>query len=217
MLSYNVEESNWEQTVWGTAPATPGRLVKAAAVMLEENPDTMIITGGAGKKDGKSEAWWMRKRLYDGVGELKGFTTFPIFQKFSGDEIRKKLDKILKLEETAMNTAENLQKTGEVFRKAGILKVIIVTSPDHISRAIRDAIQFWDKDYPELARNVLGTASTTFYSMRTPGDEAIAKMENVVIAEPPTMKKFNLARLFGILGNPQAVEEVDAILKKYGK
>lgn len=217
LLSYNVAEPNWERTVWGIAPEKPGRLVKAANVMLEENPDIMIISGGAGQKDGKSEAWWMRQRLYDGLDDLSKFTAYPVLQKFSADQIRKKLDGILRLEEAAKNTTENLQKTGEIFTKAGIEKVIIVTSPDHISRALRDAIQFWSKNYPELARNVYGTASATFYSARTPEDEAIAKMENVIIAEPPTMNKFNLARIFGILGNPEALAELDAMLKKYGK
>lgn len=217
MLSYNVAEPNWEKTVWGIPPEKPGRLVKAATVMLDEDPDMVIITGGAGQKDGRSEAWWMRKRLYDGLDELDKFTAYPILQRFSGDQTEKRLNEILVLEETAKNTAENLQKTGEMFAKAGIEKVIIVTSPDHVSRAIRDAIQYWSRDYPKLARNVYATASATFYSARTPEDEAIARMENVVIAEPPAMNKFNLARIFGIMGNPDALAELNTLLQKYGK
>lgn len=216
-MSYNIEEPNWEQTAWGIAPEKPGRLVKAAAVMLEEDPDIMIISGGAAQRDGKSEAWWMKKRIYEGQHELGKFTTYPILQKFPPCQIKKKLDDILVLEETAKNTAENLQRTGAIFRKAGITKVIVVTSPDHISRALRDAIQYWNKDYPELARNVCGTASATFYSERTQQDEIIAKMENIIIAEPPTIKKFNLGRIFGILDNSEALAELDTLLRKYGK
>lgn len=216
ILSYNINEPNWRQTVWGTPPDKPGRLVKAAAVMMEEDADMVVITGGAGQKEGKSEAQWMKDRLYRGLEELKEFTVYPVLQKFSPEEIREKLDRALKLEETAKNTTENMSKTGAMFRNTGVERVIIVTSPDHISRALRDAIQFWSKDFPELAMNVYGTPSVTFYSAR-PGDEDIARIENVVIAEPPTMRKFNLSRLFGVLGNSEALAEIDVVLKKYGK
>jgi hypothetical protein len=216
ILSYSVEEPNWERTVWGT-PNEPGRLVKAAAVMMEEDPDVAVITGGVGQKEGRSEAQWMKEQLYQGLEELKEFTVYPVLQQFSPVEIKEKLDKVLELEEMAKNTAENMANTGAIFDEANVDKVIIVTSPDHISRAIRDAIQFWGKDYPKLVNNVYGTPSATFYSERTEKDKAIAKIENVIIAEPPVMNKFNLARMFGVLGNPKALAEIDAVLKRYGK
>lgn len=217
ILSYNVLEPNWEHTVWGFPPDKPGRLVKGAAVMMEEDSKIVVITGGAGEKEGKSEAQWMKDRLYQGLEKLKEFIVYPVLQKYSAEEIKRKLDESLILEETAKNTAENMAKTGAIFNEAGVEKVIIVTSPDHISRALRDAIQFWNKDYPRLAMNVYGTPSVTFYSARTPEDEEIAQMKNVVIAEPPVMKRFNLGRIFGILENPEALGELDALLKKYGK
>lgn len=216
ILSYNVTEPNWEDTVWGTLDR-PGRLVRAAAVMMEEDADIAVITGGIGQKEGRLEAQWMKERLYHGLEELKEFTVYPVLQQFSPAEIREKLDEVLELEEMAKNTAENMANTGAIFNEAGADKVIIVTSPDHISRAIRDAIQFWSKDYPRLVRNLYGTPSATFYSARTEEDKAIAKIENVVIAEPPVMDKFNLARIFGVLGNPKALSEIDAVLRRYGK
>jgi len=217
ILSYNCNEPNWEQTVWGTSPDRPGRLVRAAAVLLQKDVDIAVISGGMGVKNGIGEAKWMKNRLYDGVEELKEFTIYPVFQEFTPEQVKDRLDKVLVLEEKAKNTTENLQNTGIMFEEAGVDEVIIITSPDHICRGLRDALQFWGKNYPRLATNLYGTASATFYSERMPEDKEIAKMENVVIAEPPAMKRFNLARMFGVLGNPEALSEIDAVLKKYGR
>lgn len=217
MLGYNTSEPNWEETVWGVPPDRPGRVVKTAAVILSENPEIAVISGGLGRKEGKSEAWWAKQRLYDGLDKLKDFTIYPVFQRFSAKEIEEKLNKVLKLEEKARNTAENIINSGPLLKEAGAEEVIIVTSPDHISRGLRDALQFWGKDYPGLAANVSGTASVTFYSERAPEDRVIAKMENVVIAEPPAVRKINLGRIFGVMGNSQALSDLDAVLKKYGK
>lgn len=217
MLGYNTSEPNWEETIWGFPPDRPGRVVKTAAVILSENPDIAVISGGLGQKEGKSEAWWAKQRLYDGLDKLKEFTIYPVFQKFPPKEIEERLNKVLKLEEKARNTAENIIYSGPILKEAGVEEAIIVTSPDHISRGLRDALQFWGKDYPGLAANVYGTASVTFYSERTPEDRAIAKMENVFVAEPPAAKKMNLGRIFGVMGSTQALSDLDVVLKNHGK
>lgn len=217
VLGYNTSEPNWDETIWGFPPDRPGRVVKAAAVILSENPGIAIISGGLGQREGKSEAWWARQRLYDGLADLKKFTIYPVFQRFQPDEVKERLDKVLKLEEKARNTAENIINTGPLLKEAGVEEIIIVTSPDHISRGLRDALQYWGKDYPGFAANIYGTPSVTFYSEKTPEDRATAKMENVVIAEPPAAKKINLGRIFGVMGSSQALSELDAVLKKYGK
>jgi len=213
ILGYNPTEPNWEQTVWGTPPDKAGRLVRGIAVALEENAELIVITGGAVT----DEAIQMKKRLYRGLKNLKEFTIYPVFERVSVDKIKEKLDRCLRLEEKAQNTTENISLSGKFFREAHIEKIIIVTSPDHISRAIRDTIRIWSDDYPELVSNLFGTAAVTFYSERSSEDREIAKMENIVIAEPPVMKKFNLGRLFGILRNKEALDEIDRTLKKYGK
>ena len=217
ILGYNCTEPNWEQTVWGALPDRPGRLVKAVAVILEENVDMAIISGGMGVKDGRSEAQWMKDRLYDGLEELREFTIYPVLQEFTPGQIRGRLDKVLVLEEKAKNTAENMKNTGIMFEEAGVEKVIIVTSPDHAPRGLRDALQFWGKDFPRLATNCYVTSSVTFYSLRTPEDEEIAKMENVVIFEPPFYKSIGsrAQQIFRLRNNPEALKELDDLFKKY--
>jgi len=215
--SYNCNEPNWEQTVWGYPPDKPERLVTGVKVILEENIDIALTCGTAGEKEGKKECWWIRDRLYLGLEELREFTIFPVFQQYSLESIKKVLDRVLVVREknTGVNTFGEAEYAGEFFANAGVGKVTIVSSPDHISRCMRDVLACWEKRYPLLAANLSGTASATLYSARTRDDAEIAKISNVVIAEPPIMRKFNLSRIFGILNNPDAILELDAVLQKY--
>jgi len=218
ILCYNINEPNWEHTVWGTPPDKPGRLVRGAAVILEEGIDLAILVSSAFGKEGKSSGQLMKEHLYQGIEGLSEFTIYPLLRQISSTEIRRVLDeRLMLLEEPVKNTAEEVMAAAKVFKDAGIEKTLLITNPDHISRTIKDAIVAWQKDYPELAANVYGAPCVTLYSERTPEDVEIAKVSNVVIAEPLVMKKFNLARMFGILGNSEALAEVDAVLKKYGK
>ena len=217
--SYNCLEPNWDHTVWGYPPDRPGRLVTGAKVILEERPEIALICGTAGEKQGKKECWWMGEKLYGGLAELKKFTVFPIFQQYSLAEIENIFQRTLVIKEktTSANTAGEMECAGQIFHEAGITQAILVTSPDHISRCLRDALISWQERYPELALNLSGIPSATLYSERSVEDKGIAKISNVVIAEPPVMKKFNFARMFGILNNSQALFEIDVVLRKYNK
>jgi hypothetical protein len=204
--------------VWGIPPNKPGRLIKGVAVMLEENVDIVAIMTSAFYKEGKSSGQLMKELLYSRLEKLREFTIYPILSQFSPEEIFNILEnKLCLIEEPVKNTAEEVTKAARFFREVGVTKIILVTSPDHISRTLRDAIAAWQERYPELAANVYGAPCVTLYSARTPEDAEIAKMENVVIAEPPVMKSFDIRRVFGVLKNTDALREIDAILKKYGK
>lgn len=214
LLGYNNQELNNEMVLKGT-PAQPGRLIRFADVILRHNTVIAVISGGMGVKDGIGEAEWARRMLYQAIPELKNFTSYHIFGELSPEQIKEVFDRVLVLEDKAKNTAENLLNTGAMFDKASIDELVVVTSLDHVSRGYKEAILHWEKAYPNLVLHLSVTNSFNYYSAR-PGDEAIAKIENVVIAEPPVMKIFNLARMFRILKNPEALAEIDAVLKKNG-
>lgn len=215
-MGYNPKEENWLDTVWGTPPHRPGRLVKGVSVILQEDAEIAVISGGA-IKEHKPGAQWMKELLYQRLSELKEFTLYSVFAEFTDAEIKRKLDEILRIESESQNTSENLENSAEILSEAGVDKTIIITSPDHISRALKDALVCWRESYPGLSKNVHGACSVTLYSARTPGDQKIASLENVIIAEPPVAKKLNFARLFGILGEPEALSEIKAVLEKYGR
>lgn len=189
VLGFNLFSENWEETVWGRPPYFPGRLPRAVALFLEENASLFVISGGATKREGKSEAWWMRERLIRGIGELGKFLVYPSLRNFSPKEIEKILLPAILLEEKAQNTMDSFRQTGKIFSKKGIQKVIIVTSPDHISRALRDAFYCWQKTFPNLAANILGAPSMTFYSKETKRKHPL---EELIIIEPPLLKRTTL-------------------------
>ena len=120
--SYNCNEPNWGNTVWGRPSDKPGRLVMAMKVILEDNVDVALICGTAGEKDGKKESWWMKDRLYRGLAELQHFTVFPVFQQYTVDEMRQVLDRVLVIREkdTGANTAGEEQHAGLFFTEAGV-------------------------------------------------------------------------------------------------
>lgn len=217
--SYNCEEPNWEYTIGGYPPDKPGRLITAAKVIIEENIAIALISGTAGEKEGKKECWWMKDYLYSHLEELKLFTIYQVFQRYSPGEIKEILDRVLVIREkdTAANTAGEIEYAGRFFTEAGVEQVISLTSPDHVSRAIRDALSAWQKTYPKLAANFSITASVTLYSERKPEDKEIAKMENVVIIEPPFYKSVGsrAQKIFKLRNNQEALKEFDAVFKKY--
>lgn len=216
--SYNCNEPNWLETVWGFPPDRPGRAVTALKIILEEEIDIALICGTAGEKDGKKESWWFKDLIYRRLEEFKSFTVFPVFQEYTADELRKILDRVLVIREkdTGANTAGELEYAGRFFTEAGVTKVFNISSGDHGSRCLRDLQIAWREKHPSLALNAFTSTSWTLYSERAPEDKEIAKMSNVVIAEPPVMKTFNLARIFKVLKNPEALAEIDAALKKAG-
>jgi hypothetical protein len=217
ILCYNANEPNWEYVVWGT-PDKPGRLVRGVTLILEEDIDVAVIMSSAFGKDGKSSGQLMKELLYARIEKLREFSIYPILSEVSAEEIYTILERTLRVvNEPVRNTSEELIAAGRYFTKAGIEKVFLVTSPDHISRTIRDAIVAWQKECPQLAANVYGAPSVSLYSLRTEKDINIAKVENVIIAEPPVMQFFDLRRMFVILKRPEALAEIDAILKKYEK
>jgi len=218
--SYNVNERNWLETVWGTPPDKPGRLVRGISVFLESRANLLILIGSAIGKDGKSSGEWMRDLLYQKIAELPQFSIYPVFGRLSPSEIKTKLDRKLKLipGPEVRNTADELKLLAKIFKEAKIEKIVLVSSPDHMSRILKDAFSIWQEFAPEFAANFSCSPCVTLYTDgdgKTPPERA--KVANVVIAEP----RFPLApyfqRMFGIANNPEALAEIDAVLKKYNK
>lgn len=219
---YNVNEKNWERVVWGIPPDRPGRIVKGVALLLEEKADLLFLIGTAIGKDGKNIGEWMRDLLFLKITELPQFAIYPVLTRFSSEEIKRKLETKLVLVPglEVKNTADELRLLAKIFKEAGIKRAILVSSPDHMSRILRDAFAIWWEQglAPELAVNFICSPCITLYTEVdgiTPPERA--KVANVVVAEP----RFSLVplfqRMFGIANNPEAVSQIEAVLERYGK
>ena len=218
VLGYNVNESNFDEVVWGRPPDCPGRLVKGAAIFLEEDADIFFITG-CGGRDNKEGVEIMRDLLYSRAQFLEEFTAFPIFQIYHHSIILDKLEQAMKLERR--NSGEWFQTTSRTMGNIGphlissqIKKVILVSSPDHISRCMRDALVYWKGT--SLTLNLSASPSVTLYSARSEEDREIAKMENVLVLDPPFYPNVGkmIRELIAHRGDKELLGKVSAVLNE---
>jgi hypothetical protein len=152
-----------------------GRLPKGALTVWEENADIIVFGTGASKKDGKVEAAWMRDTLIERFFELPNFSAFQKISLEDLKSLKKKIEKNSRLEIRSKNTKEEIKFAGEVFIKEGVEKVFIVSSPDHVSRCIRDAYLVYseEKEFNPLAKRLFATPSQIPYTGRNVGDVKI--------------------------------------------
>jgi hypothetical protein len=218
ILCYNANEPNWEYVVWGD-PNNPGRLPTGLKVAVELNVEVIIIVSSAYGRNGKSSGELMVELWYQNIGEIHKFTIYNyILGPMSTEEIKAILDeKVMLVKEPVTNTREELRVVVRVLKELGITEMIIVTSLDHIMRAMRDAIVISLKEYSGLF--IWGIPSGTPYSWIPLRDEDVADiMEKVVVVEPRISSKLDISRIFNIIfHNPQVLEEVKATLEKYSK
>jgi DUF218 domain len=68
---------------------------------------------------------------------------FEAFADCSLSELKARIEPICTAETTAQNTAQELQAAGSIFAAASIERVILVSSPTHLPRCLRDACALW--------------------------------------------------------------------------
>lgn len=170
---FHLQAKNWKHIVWGEPPDLLGRIPRGVLVALEEKAEVMVFSTGASEKDGKKEAEYTRDYLLEHFSEL---AEFPSFRNINLEEARKKIEQIMTLELESQNTAEEVAYAGRIFQTAGVEKVILVSSPTHISRCLRDAYVVFSQDgeLRGLNQNLFATPSQTDW----------ADPREVVIIEP---------------------------------
>src|SRR3989338_8196549 len=149
----------------------------------------------------------MRNKLCGGLDKLGEFTIYPVFQNYSVQQIREKINLVLRVmpADPGADTFSELSYALGVFHDSGIKKVYLVSSPDHIVRCLRDALLISQNCFPDLAPNIYASASATLYSGRVPKDKTLARMENVVVLEPQVINIIDFPALIRMLGNPLAL------------
>ncbi len=141
---YSILRTNWEEVVWGDPSGDlMGRLPKGALTAIEERAEVLVFGTGSSEKDGKIEAAWMRDTLFERFSQLAEFSAFRGIRL---EEFKDRLKEISVLETKSQNTKEEARLVGEILLKKGVNKVIIVSSPDHISRCIRDTYLAYSED-----------------------------------------------------------------------
>jgi len=171
----HLEAFDWRGIMWGNPPDELGRIPRAVIVALQEKASLMLFGTGASQRNGKPEGEFTRDYM------LENFFKLDRFAGFTGidlGQVRARIEAIALADCTSRNTREEMEAAGRIFIEKGIDRVVLVSSPTHISRCIRDALTvFQEPAFRKLKDNLFATASDTSYL----GGRA----EDVAIFEPP--------------------------------
>ncbi|SVA65294.1 uncharacterized protein METZ01_LOCUS118148 [marine metagenome] len=176
----NLHAYQWKTIAWGKPPMEMGRVTKGIFVALYESADVLAFGTGASEKNGKLEAdatvqlMWER---FDGIAEFDVFKRyFPqITDQDYRNKVRKKIESILEIENQSQNTVDEVKKVGEIFNRYGVERVILVSSPTHLPRCLRDACVAFEQnvDLAHFRHWLSAVPSDTNYMGKSASDVAV--------------------------------------------
>ena len=168
---HHLQTDNWEDVVWGDPQnGVLGRVPRALRIAAEYN-NPLLFWGSGGSKQGKFTEAEMSLNL-----TLQRAQEIPELAGKSEIEVAEYLKSMLHLNTTALNTRQEVHAAAVVCHAQTIPKMILVSSPTHISRCMLDAQKLRADGHMEGIR-VISEASDVSYDGYTPHD--------VVVVEPP--------------------------------
>ena len=183
----NLGAFQWEHIVWGHPPDRLGRLTRALLIFLQEEYEarrevgalvlgTGVVWTGGGKRNGLMEAHETKKILFARLPELAEFSVFQeqfpaVGKKKFIKQIEARLRKTVVLATECENTAQEMRDAARVFLERGVEKVVLVSSPVHLPRCIKEACVALAEE--EIRYNLFAAASDTCYQGTTAADVAI--------------------------------------------
>ena len=157
-----------------------GRDRRLIFTALHECANVLAFGTGASEKNGKLEAdatvqlMWER---FDDISEFDVFKRyFPeIIDQDYRDQVRKKIESILEIENQSQNTVDEVKKVGEIFNRYGVERIILVSSPTHLPRCLRDACVAFEQneDLAHFRHWLSAVPSDTSYMGKSASDVAV--------------------------------------------
>lgn len=181
---YNLNAGQWESVAWGAPRDQAGRVPMGVFVALCEQAEVMVFGSGASRKDGLLESEATARLLWERFDELAAFSVFESYLPELGHapsarRFRQRIESMLHLDTVSRNTRDEIAHAGRVFVDHDVARVILVSSPTHIPRCLRDACAVYGEngDLSHLLQGLYAAPSVTGY----PGYSA----DDVAIFEPP--------------------------------
>ncbi|KAA3609502.1 MAG: hypothetical protein DWQ01_09220 [Planctomycetota bacterium] len=180
----HLEAYDWRGIAWGYPDRNElGRIPKGVLVALETNADLLVFGTGAScrlvEEDGQQIV--KREGEYTLGFLLRRFEELAEFKAFEGVDLaalRKRVEGIAVADVDSMNTEQEVRNAARMFLRQGIEGMVLVSSPTHLPRCLRDACAaLVGEEFRSLRQHLLATPSDSCYL----GSRA----ENVVIFEPP--------------------------------
>ncbi|MCH2101745.1 MAG: hypothetical protein MK209_07465 [Planctomycetes bacterium] len=180
----HLEAYDWRGIVWGYPNAGDlGRAPKGVLVAHQEQAEMIVFGTGASERvvDRGGERIPMKEGEYTLDYLLRHFdelSEFPAFSKLDLPALRMQIEETAHAEVCSQNTREEVAEAAELFLASGVERMILVSSPTHISRCVRDA-------YTALERRRFAKLRHQLFA--TPSDSSYlgSRAEDVVIFEPP--------------------------------
>ena len=189
----NLLAENWRHIAWGDPPHLLGRIPHGVLTALRLDAELIVFGTGASEKafrfDGSEDSPVLLEAEYSAEYlkvHFEQLANFDVFNEFLSKanikdvgQLRDRIFDRLHLDIDSMNTLEELKNAGKIFLDRGIEKIVLVSSPTHIVRCLRDATTVFapDTEFHQFACNVFASPSITCYEGTTGGD--------VVVVEPP--------------------------------
>lgn len=190
----HLDAAGWVDVVWGHGSERMGRLPQGLLTALELDADIVIVGSGASCRifeDDRSrrrgqilrEAEFTIETLRCRFDELKHFPAWRVHQNAwsegSGERLRTKLLSMIEADLDSQTTIEELRNAGLRFQQQGIQRVVLISSPTHLPRVIRDAADVFhgDPDFASFHDRIHAIPSQTNFVGTRPSD--------VKVLEPP--------------------------------
>ena len=195
----HLRAETWQNIVFGNDKEL-GRVPTALQIAVSEKADLIFWGSGASETvDGIKESQYIFDQTLG--PELQNLARRVDRQPV---ELITYLKRVSHIDLVTQNTADEIRVAAELCAKQNISKLILVSSPTHLPRCIKEACMYRNK-HPELKLTFYGTPSDTCFAHATPSD--------TVIVEPPhrgdlpkgTLYK-TLSKIFPIMRNPDKAE-----------
>ena len=232
----NLHIENWRHVAWGDPPLQLGRMPQGILVAHQFDAEVIVFGTGASHKPFRfapgaadsprlSEAEFSLKYLETFFSDLGRFDVLkqriPELQADDHESFRRAMLSRIVVDNDSLNTSEEIRNASEVFLQRGVERVILVSSPSHIVRCLRDAASIFQQEprFAHLATSVFASPSTTCYEGSGP--------EDVVVIEPPHRPDRHVVpthrriqRMLTLQKLPhdvlvQLIEEFDELLQRY--
>ncbi|KAJ1459436.1 hypothetical protein M885DRAFT_511400 [Pelagophyceae sp. CCMP2097] len=170
---YHLQGAHWEKIMWGDeAEGKLGRVAKAAVLAFTEGADLLVLGSGASShvSTGELEGAYTLRFLKERVHRLGLFGGLDHLDCVAVKEF---VDSVAIAELESCNTRTELERLAVFLKAAAIDRVVLVSSPTHAPRCLRDACAVF-KGFSPPIEIVVAPCDTSFAE---PGD--------LCIIEPP--------------------------------
>ncbi len=191
----NLNIENWRHVAWGDPPHQLGRIPQGLLVARQFEADVIVFGTGASAKEFRlGHATQPPRILVESEYSMEylrqqfdGLRQFQAVQDdipeaatdTAWDEFRRAILSRIVLDTESQNTLGEIRAAADVFLEHQVQRVVLVSSPSHIIRCLRDATAVFaeDRRLLHLRHALFACPSATCYEGTTPAD--------VVVVEPP--------------------------------